>query len=651
MAARFFGTAGGFFSPSCPGLGGGPSSRLPACAAPAKAVRRAVRGVRPLAGAGSPAPLGSFRDRNHGNGGLPGDFRVSAWQDLLQIEKEIATGVRCHPDTEARVFSASHPNAPVTFYRDGSALCPDCQAVWLLLEAKEINYTVVKEDLRAHGRKSEEFLRKVPSGSLPAIEARGRWATNSLDAMFLLEHLYPNPLKPMFPSFSRLRLRALELLELHRALMNAWSTYMFREEWDGGGENSDTRWFLPYQHPSIVDIQYVCSMERIVASAMFFKAMDLREMFPRIDEWLGELEKLPWYRATKGDFYSHCMALAPRYGPAVPVMLQRSQRIRDQLMPANYPLPFRFERDMEALLESDRTQRLHHVEASWALLKNRDSLVRYMCRAAGGQLGLWARNRRDRSQLADPEAAVLEPLLLPLEVLLCTVAEVTFEEAKPEEVQLRLRDAAQAIPQLWPQLSLCLAYLRDRIGVPRDLPLPTAKLLRAYLAEPSGDGNLQPYDGEKYQRRYNEAVESFVLWHFAMTVFNLQVQAEGFGFMRADGIAGDVFFARAELPIELREEEKDQVMGKHMEFELKTMPDGKLRAKKLLALRRIGGHPRARGRVIKYHQDKGYGFIDCGWADNVFFMRSSLPKDQGPILRITAPRGALVAWGFPFWQR
>lgn len=102
---------------------------------------------------------------------------------------------------------------------------------------------------------------------------------------------------------------------------------------------------------------------------------------------------------------------------------------------------------------------------------------------------------------------------------------------------------------------------------------------------------------------------------------------KGFGFMRADGIAGDVFFARAELPIELREEEKDQVMGKHMEFELKTMPDGKLRAKKLLALRRIGGHPRARGRVIKYHQDKGYGFIDCGWADNVFFMRSSLPKD------------------------
>lgn len=37
-------------------------------------------------------------------------------------------------------------------------------------------------------------------------------------------------------------------------------------------EKSDSDWFLPYEHPTIVDIQYVCSMERMVASAMFFKA-------------------------------------------------------------------------------------------------------------------------------------------------------------------------------------------------------------------------------------------------------------------------------------------------------------------------------------------------------------------------------------------
>lgn len=102
--------------------------------------------------------------------------------------------------------------------------------------------------------------------------------------------------------------------------------------------------------------------------------------------------------------------------------------------------------------------------------------------------------------------------------------------------------------------------------------------------------------------------------------------SKGFGFMKAEGLNGDIFFARSELPVELREEEKEQLLGKHMEFELKTMPDGKFRARKLLHLRRIGG-PRARGRVIKYYQEKGYGFMDCGWADNVFFLRSSLPKD------------------------
>ena len=37
-------------------------------------------------------------------------------------------------------------------------------------------------------------------------------------------------------------------------------------------EKSDSDWFLPYEHPTIVDIQYVCSLERMVASAMFFKA-------------------------------------------------------------------------------------------------------------------------------------------------------------------------------------------------------------------------------------------------------------------------------------------------------------------------------------------------------------------------------------------
>jgi len=45
---------------------------------------------------------------------------------------------------------------------------------------------------------------------------------------------------------------------------------------------------------------------------------------------------------------------------------------------------------------------------------------------------------------------------------------------------------------------------------------------------------------------------------------------KGFGFLKVDGIMGDVFFPRAELPSELRDDDrKDKVVGKLIEFELK----------------------------------------------------------------------------------
>lgn len=105
--------------------------------------------------------------------------------------------------------------------------------------------------------------------------------------------------------------------------------------------------------------------------------------------------------------------------------------------------------------------------------------------------------------------------------------------------------------------------------------------------------------------------------------------AKGFGFMKAEGLAGDIFFPRSELPAELRECERNEIMGKYLECELKKMRDGKLRAKKIVLIRNTQGAkgPRTRGRVVKFTEDKGYGFISCEFADNVFFLRSALPKE------------------------
>lgn len=112
------------------------------------------------------------------------------------------------------------------------------------------------------------------------------------------------------------------------------------------------------------------------------------------------------------------------------------------------------------------------------------------------------------------------------------------------------------------------------------------------------------------------------------TVHNFDV-AKNFGFIKADGFSSDIFFQRLELPTDLREtQSKEQVVGQLVEFELKTMPDGKLRARRIIVLKKGGTAmgPRTRGRIRQYLQDKGYGFIDCDFAEKVFFLRSSLPK-------------------------
>ncbi|CAE7235404.1 DHAR2 [Symbiodinium sp. CCMP2592] len=461
-----------------PGLGS--SAPLAAAAAAAQALRPRP-GRRRLASAsqGVAVEWQTLRSRI---------VETPTGKELVQAQEEISSGLRCHPDAEVRFFGSSRQTPRVTFYRDSAALCPRCQAVWLLLEAKRIDYIVVKENLPSYGERSEAFLRKVPRGALPAIEIDGRWATDSLDAMFLLERTFPNPERPMIPGFSRLRGRAIELLELQRAVHSAWCNYLFRAEMSFVNEpavdfaaalgqvqtalerDTETPWFLPYEHPTIVDIQYVCTLERIVASAFFYKAMDVRADFPGIDRWLRAFEELPWYRATRGDYYSLCMALEPAFGEPQPSPMNNSSRTDwRKLLPENYRLPFALRRDVEmTAAEAASVLRRPFVEAAWKLVQNHDEVARYCCRAVGG------------------EAAIVEGLLEPLDALLCSVAQMLFDEAPVEDLQSQMQKRVQVygIPEkLRPRLASCLAYLRDRIGVPRDLPLPAAKMLRAYMAE------------------------------------------------------------------------------------------------------------------------------------------------------------------------
>merc|ERR1712151_448111 len=103
-----------------------------------------------------------------------------------------------------------------------------------------------------------------------------------------------------------------------------------------------------------------------------------------------------------------------------------------------------------------------------------------MARGAGPGGG-WASGRRDRAELADPGAPVVEALVPQADQVLLVVASLLLDGAVPstDHAALVSRCAAAGVEKR--HLALCCGYLRDRVGVPRDMSYPAARVLRGAL--------------------------------------------------------------------------------------------------------------------------------------------------------------------------
>jgi glutathione S-transferase len=434
-------------------------------------------------------------------------------RSLKAAEEDRDVGIAAHTDAKVRYFGESRDKPRVTLYRDQAAWCPYCQKVWLLLEAKEVDYTISKVPMRSYGDKPDSFMARVPRGLLPAIEIDGRLMTESLDIMFRIESVFFDKQRPMFPPGGPEREHAVKLLELERAVFGAWCGYLFRPEMPFIGSNSsdfesalrqmelelgrnmDSPWFLPYDHPTIVDMQYVSHMERTVASAMYYKGYDVRDRFRNIDRWLAAFEDLPYYMATKSDYYTHCMDIPPQYGPPFPSDDAEAKRARLMLNPSNSRLPLDWRQDPEPRtdLERDTPQLMFKIEAAWALARNHEAIVKFACRPAGEGVGDWAMGNPYKAELSDPYAApgseMLEVVSGLLRLVACELLRgppvledesiISFTTA----VKQTTMAAGCTTGSKLAQVAVCLEYLRDRIGVPRDLSMPAAKILRAHLGE------------------------------------------------------------------------------------------------------------------------------------------------------------------------
>ena len=61
--------------------------------------------------------------------------------------------------------------------------------------------------------------------------------------------------------------------------------------------------------PSVVDLQFITHVERMLASLLYWKNLKLRGTgsFAGLDAWLTAFEQRPSYIATKSDYYTHVM--------------------------------------------------------------------------------------------------------------------------------------------------------------------------------------------------------------------------------------------------------------------------------------------------------------------------------------------------------
>lgn len=353
-----------------------------------------------------------------------------------------------------RLFGQEASAVRVTLYRDHHAWCPYCQKIWLWLEEKRIPYRIRKVTMFCYGEKEAWFRRLVPSGMLPALELDGKVLTESdrilasLEAAFGclhsgLEDPAVRPLRQLerllFQAWCQWLcqpVRSLDQDQRHQAVFNEVARRVERAL-----EESEGPYFL--EALSCVDTIFVPYLERMNASLAYYKGYDLRRQHPAIHRWFEALERRPTYLGTQSDFHTHAHDLPPQMGGCFangsPAQRSMAARIDLALTPWDPP-------------EGESSEPVPAGAAAVALgrvLQHRTTLLQRNPLGAEG---------------FDPALRSALSLL------------INGEECPPP--------AGTAAG---------LRYLRDRISVPRDMPLHSARLLRLALERTA---RLDPSDPE-----------------------------------------------------------------------------------------------------------------------------------------------------------
>lgn len=403
-----------------------------------------------------------------------------------------------------RLYDSSNTEADirVTFYRDHASWCPYCHKVWMSLEEKRIPYRVEKINMRCYGEKPLSFQMLQPSGAIPVAKIDGTVYNQSNDIIFALEELFPDH-KALSPRDDKGRERAQRLLRLEREIFSLWMAWLTGGyQRDGflavlGKVEAELRAstggdFFMGDEVTLVDFMFAPFLERMAASLLYYKGFQMRvgqgvdTDYPALNKWFDAMETLESYRLTKSDYYTHNWDLPPQLGgcrseedgkPFEGAI--NGERSLDGTQ-GSWELPLQkdnggVEPDWDWCGDEEAALR----EAAERLSFNHANIVKFAARGAGKK-GMPPYS----APLSDPNATPNDAVVASVDTALRVVSLAMLEGTAAHEDDMSKLAAAivkEGGVGLAEDCIKSLGYLRDRVGVPRDMRLPAARQLRAHL--------------------------------------------------------------------------------------------------------------------------------------------------------------------------
>ena len=427
--------------------------------------------------------------------GMKCDIDAPTWGELERMLSELPQ----EPvDDDASDASASErlfgtTSTPrVKLYRDSASWCPYSQKIWMQLEEKRIPYVKEKINMRCYGLKPESFMKIAPSGALPVIELDGQVISESSVIARVIEDEFPEhkPLLPYAPGSAEGE-RARYLMQMERALFGRWMQWITSSWSDGSGYSAYSEVLDsvdaelgsgggPYFMGSdftMVDIAFAPFLERMASSILYYKGVKIEGnggRWPHLDSWFAAMANRKTYRGIKSDYYTTAHDLPPQLGGCAENGDNVSARDAiDGVDGVNWRLPLGplNEKSLEPWWGSDDPVAAR-IEAARKIVSNHTNVVRFAARGCGepGKPSYSA-------PLSDPNARPGEAHIPAVDAALRCVVHAMLQP-DVASVQGPAKNAGMFDADA---TSLSLAYLRDRVGVPRDMSYPAARQFRAYL--------------------------------------------------------------------------------------------------------------------------------------------------------------------------